>query len=576
MVDARSTEQHGPRRRLRRALVIIAALAAVIVAAGVAYAALRGDPVSLGSSGPDPKVPARIFTSAWLAGDYRTMYRQLTPAARAQTSYRRFVRTYHQAAATATLKRIVVQPGTRVSGKTATVPMEMQTSLFGSLTGRLVLPLVQTNGAYKVSWGPQMAWPGLEQGEQLARKARAPDHRGAILSRTRQVLARGPASNREYPQGAPFYTITGFVRGPQNAAERRARLAAGWPAGSKYGQGGLEQSLDRTLGGAPRIDLMADGSAGTRLLARHHGRRPRDVVTTLDPTLQADATAALAGRYGGIAILDARNGAVRAAAGIAMDATQPPGSTFKIVTASAALTAGAADLDSYYTPARFADVGGFKLNNFHHELCGGTLIDSFAHSCNSVFGPVAVATGGKQLYSTAVRYGFNTPSHMAYPLAESAMPSRTALRNPVILGVAGIGQAGVTATPLEMASVGQVIAGRGRMHPPWIAHFPQRASDHRKSRRVVSRAVAGKVAEMMRAVVAYGTGTAASSALATVNGKTGTAEVGPGIKTDAWFVGYAPAEAPRVVVAVLIVHGGVGGEVAAPIARAMIDDALQQ
>ena len=92
----------------------------------------------------------------------------------------------------------------------------------------------------------------------------------------------------------------------------------------------------------------------------------------------------------------------------------------------------------------------------------------------------------------------------------------------------------------------------------------------------MSRAVAGQVAEMMRAVVAYGTGTAASSALATVNGKTGTAEVGQGIKTDAWFVGYAPAEAPRVVVAVLIVHGGVGGDVAAPIARAMIDDALQQ
>jgi peptidoglycan glycosyltransferase len=93
---------------------------------------------------------------------------------------------------------------------------------------------------------------------------------------------------------------------------------------------------------------------------------------------------------------------------------------------------------------------------------------------------------------------------------------------------------------------------------------------------VISRRVAGKVAEMMRAVVSYGTGTSASSSLATVNGKTGTAEVGPDIKTDAWFVGYAPAEAPKVVVSVLIVHGGVGGEVAAPIARTMIEDALQR
>ena len=69
MVGARSTERHGPRRWLRRAFVVVAALAAVGVAAAVGYVALRGDPASLGSTGPDPKVPARVFTSAWLAGD---------------------------------------------------------------------------------------------------------------------------------------------------------------------------------------------------------------------------------------------------------------------------------------------------------------------------------------------------------------------------------------------------------------------------------------------------------------------------------------------------------------------------
>ncbi|HEY0389996.1 MAG TPA: penicillin-binding transpeptidase domain-containing protein [Gaiellales bacterium] len=575
MVGARSTE-HGPRRRLRRLLVVGAAVLATGAAAVAGYVALRGAPVSIGSSGPDPRSPVRLFTSAWVAGDFRTMYSQLTPAARAATTYRRFVHTYRQAAATGSLTAVTVEQGTRVANGAGTVPVVLRSSLFGALSERLVLPLVQVRNAYRIAWEPQLAWPGLARGERLERVSRVPDRRGRILSNDRQALAHGPANSREYPQGAPFYTITGFVRAPQTRAARRARVAAGWPAGAKYGQGGLEGSLDRVLGGAPRIDLVGEGVSGTRLLARHHGRRPRDVVTTLDPTLQADATAALAGRYGGITILDARNGAVRAAAGIAMDATQPPGSTFKIVTASAALTAGAADLDSYYAPARYADVGGFKLNNFHHEVCGGTLLTSFANSCNSVFGPVAVATGGKELYRTAVKFGFNTRPHIAYPVDESVMPSRTALRNSVILGVAGIGQAGVAATPLEMASVGQVIAGNGLMHPPWIARFPRRFSDHRRSRRVISRRVAGKVAEMMRAVVSYGTGTSASSSLATVNGKTGTAEVGPDIKTDAWFVGYAPAEAPKVVVSVLIVHGGVGGEVAAPIARTMIEDALQR
>jgi peptidoglycan glycosyltransferase len=174
-----------------------------------------------------------------------------------------------------------------------------------------------------------------------------------------------------------------------------------------------------------------------------------------------------------------------------------------------------------------------------------------------------------------VAFGFNTRSHMAYPLDESVMPSQSALQNPVNLGVAGIGQGGVSATPLQMASVGQVIASRGVLHPPWIARSPSSIHDHRPSRRVITKHVADDVAEMMRAVVAYGTGTLASSSIATVNGKTGTAELGPGIKTDAWFVGYAPAEAPRVVVSVLIVHGGVGGQTAAPVARQMIEDALR-
>jgi cell division protein FtsI/penicillin-binding protein 2 len=232
-------------------------------------------------------------------------------------------------------------------------------------------------------------------------------------------------------------------------------------------------------------------------------------------------------------------------------------------------------LDSTYTPERYVDLGGFRLPNFHHELCGGTLVQAFAQSCNSVFAPVADKTGGKRLAAMAERFGFNAKPTIEYPVHPSAMPAASELTNIVNLGVAGIGQGGVTATPLQMASVGQVIAGGGVERPPWIVRRPGRISDRVHRHRVISGRVAGEVAEMMRAVVAYGTGTAASSALATVNGKTGTAEVGPGIKTDAWFVGYAPAEAPSVVVSVLIVHGGVGGAVAAPLARQMIEAALR-
>ena len=183
------------------------------------------------------------------------------------------------------------------------------------------------------------------------------------------------------------------------------------------------------------------------------------MVTTLDPTLQTDATDALGGRLGGITILDARNGAVRAAAGIAMDAVQPPGSTFKMVTASAALTKGVVTPESSYTPTRFALVGGFKLINFHHELCGGTLVQAFAQSCNSVFGPVAVATGGKQLARRRWRSGSTRSSHIAYPLDESVMPVAERAPEPGRPRRGRHRPGRRRRTPLQMASVGQVIAG---------------------------------------------------------------------------------------------------------------------
>jgi penicillin-binding protein A len=576
VAGAQSIDRRRSRRSPRRWPYVLGALLIAAVTAALGVYLLRDAGVALpGDAGPDPHDVGKTFTAAWVAGDYQTMYRQLTPQSRTAVHYPAFLHAYHRAAKLGTLQRVrVLGPG-RVVGGTDTIPLILRTAQFGKLQEGLQLPLVRAGDRYQIRWSPQLAWPGLAAGESLVRDIKEPGKRGAILAGDGTVLARGPADNREYPQGAPFYTLTGFVRAPQTAAERRARVAAGWEAETPYGQGGLEESLDTALGGAPQIDLDAKNATGdTRLIARHHGRSPHNVTTTLDPDLQSAATTALGNRLGGIAIMDPRNGAVRAAAGIAMDAVQPPGSTFKIVTASAALTAHKVTLDSTYTPARFALVGGFKLVNFHHELCGGTLVQAFANSCNSVFGPVAVDTGAEQLHTTALRYGFNGKPGIAYPLKPSSVPSQATLQNPVNLGVAGIGQGGVTATPLQMASVGSVIAERGILHPPWIARRPARVHDHRPGRRVISRRVADDVAEMMRAVVSYGTGTAASSALATVNGKTGTAELGPGIKPDAWVVGYAPAEAPRVVVSVLVVHGGVGGKTAAPIAREMIDDAL--
>jgi beta-lactamase class D len=577
MVGAGGTHGRSPRRRLRRGLTIAALLLTIAAIGTGAIYAFRGDTSIPGVThrGPDPRLVVRTFATAWAAGDYRTMYRQLTAQARRAEPYPAFARAYGAAASEATLGSVSFRGGERVEGGVGYAPIALHTRLFGVQRTDLTLPVVQVANRYRVAWTKQMTWPGLTSGEHLARRVIAPDSRGAILARDMTVLARGPADAREYPQGAPFALITGYVAAPTTPAERRARVRAGWTGDSRYGQGGLEQSLDGALGGAPRVDLVAVGSSGRRLLARHHGRRPRSVVTTLDASLQETATALLAGQQGGIVVLDARSGALRAAAGLALDGLQPPGSTFKIVTASAALTSHTATLDTYFEPEHYALLGGFKLRNFHGELCGGTLIDSFAHSCNSVFAPLAIQIGAEGMAGMANAYGFSRPQQIAYPVAQSVMPRPVLLDTDAGLGVTGIGQGGVTATPLQMASVAQVIAARGVLHPPWLARLPHAQSDQSAPRRVISRTVADEVAEMMRAVVSYGTGTQAQSSIATVNGKTGTAEVGPDTKSDAWFTGYAPAEAPKVVVSVLIVHGGVGGTVAAPLARQMIEAALR-
>jgi peptidoglycan glycosyltransferase len=140
--------------------------------------------------------------------------------------------------------------------------------------------------------------------------------------------------------------------------------------------------------------------------------------------------------------------------------------------------------------------------------------------------------------------------------------------------VAGIGQGGVIASPLQMASVAQTIASHGIRHPPFIVHSPRVLRDKQAPVKVIGPRVAGEVRQMMEAVVSYGTGTSAAISGITVAGKTGTAEVGPDRPSDAWFIAFAPADAPRIAVAVLIVNGGVGGDVAAPIARQVLEAAL--
>ena len=518
---------------------------------------------------------ARAFVTAWESGDRRAMYRLVAPRSRPAHGYPAFAAAYTSAQTTAGLRSVHRAAPVRLSGGVAQVPMEARTQLFGALTGTLRIPLVDVDGDYRVLWSPAMVFPGLAGGEHLVRAFHTPRRRGAILSRSYEALASGPPDERTYPQGTPFALITGYVQRPETAAAVQRRSAAGWPATAAYGQGGLEGSLDRILAGSPGVRLSARSAHGDRLLGVHPGAKPHNVVTTLSVPIQQAATDALGDKLGGVVVLDARTGALRAAAGDALTTLQPPGSTFKTITASAAFLSGKAHLTDTFPYERFALIGSTKLRNFHRELCGGTLVNAFAQSCNSVFAPLAIKVGADKLFSTATRFGFNQTPSIRYPVPASVIPRPVRLNSDWEVGVAGIGQGGVTATPLQMATVAETIAHGGAVHAPWLVRLPAASSDARPARSVIPASVAGDVAEMMKACVSYGTCQPAQSSLATVAGKTGTAELGKNIKSDAWFIGYAPAQAPRVVVAVLVVHGGVGGQTAAPIARAVIDAALE-
>ena len=204
--------------------------------------------------------------------------------------------------------------------------------------------------------------------------------------------------------------------------------------------------------------------------------------TTIDPSLQETAVAALAGRAGGVALLDAKTGDVRALAGQAFSAPQPPGSTFKIITTTAALEKKVVSLDDEFEITDGIDVGGRFIENANGEYCGGTFREAFAESCNADFLPLGPKIGNEKMVGTAEAFGFNSPPTLYAPSivkevepAESTIP--TEIGEEVDLAVSAIGQGEVLATPLQMASVAQTIANGGVRMPTSIVADEETAAD---------------------------------------------------------------------------------------------------
>lgn len=534
---------------------------------------------------PAEQAAAKRFVAAWSNNDFAAMHAELTEEDRRAMPLRRFTERYRAAATTATATAFRDGKAGEAQDGVVAVPMTVTTRIFGTLRAPLRLKFAGSDDDMRVDWSPSMVFPGLADGEALTRSTRLP-RRATILARNGSPLAQGEDRASSIPDVAE--SIVGELGPPP--AERRARLRElGYPVDVRVGLRGLERIFEERVAGRPGGELRA----GSRTLARTEPSPATTVHSSIDPDVQRAADAAKGARLGGVAVVRPRTGEILALAGIAFSGLQPPGSTFKIITLAGVLEHKLAGPNSTYPVETKAVIEGVELENANGESCGGSLRASFAHSCNSVFAPLGARLGPERLVETAERFGFNTDPGI--PGAEtSSIPAASEIGDDLAVGSSAIGQGRVQASALQMAWVAATIAGRGRRPRLTLERglAPKRTQ-------VVRAGVARMVGSMMESVVREGTGGAAAISGVRVAGKTGTAELRDTSKpdctpspdpaaapcppaapddptdTDAWFAAYAPADAPRVAVGVLLVQAGVGGDTAAPVAQAALRAGLQ-
>jgi peptidoglycan glycosyltransferase len=432
--------------------------------------------------------------------------------------------------------------------------------------------------------------------------------RGSIVAGTDTIADSAPTDDqykyqRKYGNGPLYANVTGYY--------------------ALVNQTGLERSQDAFLSGSD------DRLFVSRLSDLVTGRKQRGgtVVTTIVPALQQVAARELGGRKGAVVALNPQTGAILAmvsapsydpnafashktAAVAAYDKavnsdpnqpllnraaqqTYPPGSTFKLVTAAAALSSGKYTPDSLINSPTVLKLpqSNTPLTNFANEQCGDgkqvSLADALRISCNTAFGQLGMDVGADAIAAQAEKFGFNT-TIAGFPLAEATSVFPPGLQNDKAhTAQSAIGQYDVRVTPLQMAEVAAAIGNNGTLMKPYLVDKylgPDlktiSTTSPAEQSKPIDQGVAAALNEMMQLVVTSGTGTAAQIPGVAVAGKTGTAQHGNGVAPHAWFTGFAPAQNPKVAVAVVVEDGGgelaaTGGAIAAPIAQKVMAKALE-
>lgn len=422
--------------------------------------------------------------------------------------------------------------------------------------------------------------------------------RGTLVVDGRAVAQSDPTDDklkylRKYPGKATYAPVTGFYS-------------------LIYGATGMEQAENGFLAGSDNRLFTQ------RLSALLTGRDPRggNIVLTLNRRAQEAAVRGLGNRRGAVVAVDPRTGAILAMASApsydpnlvsthdpgdiraaynkladdpddpllnrAVNQRYPPGSTFKVITAAAALQNGRnpdsqVDCPPTYTPPQTSR----PIPNFAGEPCSGakvTLQQALTQSYNTAFAKIGVELGAGELRRVAADFGIDGESSTV-PLRVSAS-SVGELPDPPAVAQSSIGQRDVGLTPLQAAMIAAAVANNGVLMKPHLVRELQgpdlstvQTTEPEELSTAVSPEVAGQLAQMMRSVVDNGTGRAARISNVPVAGKTGTAQNVPGQPPHAWFIGFAGQGDRQVAVSVIIENGGnsgsetTGGEAAAPVAR---------
>ncbi|WP_188191283.1 penicillin-binding transpeptidase domain-containing protein [Nonomuraea sp. SYSU D8015] len=504
------------RRRRRRPWILAAILVPVVAAGGVVWA--------LRTQGSQEETADR-YLAAWTSRDYAAMRALVAdPPADFEAWHKRFLADLK--VMDATFRR------PRPTGVFA-APVKDVASFTARLTGGRdwtydgELKLVERDRTWKVAWSPATLHPLLKKGRSLrvvTDKADPP-----------QVLAADgtPVSTPDAPG-----SVQQLVEGVKQTYPDRFKA--------------LNRSRIVLYQGDEAVRTVADEPAGTE-----------PVKTTIDLAVHRAGAEALEGvrKPASLVALRASTGEILAVVNKpggfnrALLGKYPPGSTFKVVTAAALVAGGVKPGEQVTCPAE-KNIGGFPFHNAGFKDYGTlTFQEAFAHSCNTTFGEMSVASlNDGRLAEVARSFGFGAPITPGVPAVRAEFPDP---KDDTDLASASIGQGRVLASPLNMASVAAAIASGAWIPPRLVAG----GKDDRP--RPLEPAVVAALRELMPAVVTDGTANAVRFPAGTA-GKTGTAEYGSGKEPPAhsWFIGYKD----DLAFAVIVEGGGAGSAVAAPVA----------